>query len=111
MSHILYLRDRHHATDFILHSKLGEFTELEYLNQDQAKLPCVMLTQDTLDIEFCVTSFKKSLIEYLDDYHENYGGLPMDFSYSTTGTDAELVFDYDHLVSFLTPDEFIGYVE
>lgn len=110
MSHILCLKDRHHTTDLMLHSSLGVVTELEYLNAEQRVLPSLVMTLDTLDINFCQEEFKASLIEYLDDYNEHYGGLPMDFSYSVEGTDTELVFSYDHMVSFLTSDEFVGYV-
>lgn len=111
MSQILYLRNRSHTVDFILMTHLGVATPLSYLNADQRVMHCLNRTLECEDIDFDFNNIKSALIEYLDDYHANYGGLPMDFSVSIDDNSDDLVFDYDHMVSFLTQEEFLHYIK
>ncbi len=111
MSHILYLHNRSHTTDTILMTHLGVATPLSYLNAEQRIMPCLQITLECEDVDFDFNNIKSALIEYLDDYHAHFGGLPMDFSVSIDDDSDDIVFSYDHMVSFLTPEEFEHYIK
>lgn len=114
MSHILYLRNRSHTKRLVLKTKQGVVTEIAGYGREQADLPCVLATLDNENINFDFEKLKSDLIEYLDDHYSEYEALPMDFSYTieqgVDGEETELVFEYEHFISFLSVEEFKKYL-